>query len=215
MPDQDLIADRLQINSFLARVAERLQKPTPDSPGTLAGDHHLNAGTFHSDMIDTAKPAAVLIPLVIRGDEAHVLLTQRSAELRSHSGQIAFPGGRIDAGETPQAAALRETFEEIGLASQHIAPLAQLPPYLSGTGYLIHPVLARITPDLTLALNPREVTETFEVPLEFLMDPAHHEHHSREWNGKTRYFYAMPYQDRYIWGVTAGILRALYERLYL
>jgi len=120
----------------------------------------------------------------------------------------------MEPGETPQAAALRETFEEIGLSPQHIQPIGVLRPYLSGTGYLVHPILGLVSPDAPLKLNAQEVSETFEVPLSFVMDEAHHKVESRVWNGQTRYFYAIPYQQRYIWGVTAGILRALYEGLY-
>jgi 8-oxo-dGTP pyrophosphatase MutT (NUDIX family) len=203
------------IDDFLDRTHKRLGEAPPSGSAIPAGDHLLNPGSFDQRHLEAAKPAAVLIPLVIREHATHVLLTERAADLRTHSGQVAFPGGRIDTGESAEEAALRETFEEIGLARKHVAPLAHLPPYLSGTGYLIHPVIGIITPDQPLLLNPHEVSETFEVPLAFLMDPANHQLLTRIWNGRERYFYAMPYEERYIWGVTAGIIRALYERLYL
>lgn len=196
----------------IAEIRQHFQTSRPvEAPP--AGDHLLNPGIFDPDALSAAKPAAVLIPLIKRGNRTTLLLTERSAFLRKHSGQIAFPGGRLDAGETVQDAALRETFEEVGIPSGLIAPFGQMPAYLSGTGYLIHPVLAELNPDFTLKLNRDEVSDTFEVPLDFLMNPENHQTHSREWNGATRYFYAMPYGERYIWGVTAGIIRALYERL--
>jgi 8-oxo-dGTP pyrophosphatase MutT (NUDIX family) len=160
-----------------------------------------------------ARPAAVLIPVVAR-TEPTILLTQRSGDLPDHSGQIAFPGGKIDPGDaTPLDAALREAEEEIGLARRHVRPLAYMPPFLSRTGYLITPVIGLVAPPFELTINPREVVDAFEVPLAFLMDPQNHQRQSREWQGQVRHFYAMPYGDRYIWGITAGILRNLWERL--
>jgi 8-oxo-dGTP pyrophosphatase MutT (NUDIX family) len=159
------------------------------------------------------RPAAVLVPVVARA-EPTVLLTQRSASLPDHPGQIAFPGGKIESGETPIAAALREAEEEIGLDQQHIEPLGYLDLYMTTLGYRIVPTVARISPDYSITLNREEVDDVFEVPLEFLMGPGNHQRHSREWNGMTRTYYAMPFGERYIWGVTAGILRNLYERIY-
>jgi 8-oxo-dGTP pyrophosphatase MutT (NUDIX family) len=144
-----------------------------------------------------------------------VLLTLRTAALSSHGGQVAFPGGKIDPDdETPMAAALREAEEEIGLDRGHVEPLGYLDLYLSGTGFRIVPTVARVTPGFTLKVNPGEVEDVFEVPLAFLMGPENHQRHSREWRGMMRTYYAMPFGERYIWGVTAGILRNLYERLY-
>ncbi|CUU42921.1 putative NUDIX hydrolase [Blastochloris viridis] len=161
-----------------------------------------------------ARPAAVLVPVVMR-PEPTVLLTRRSSALPEHSGQIAFPGGKIDPDDsTPIAAALREAEEEIGLKPAHVAPLGFLDVYLSRTGYRILPVVAVVTPPFELKLNPREVAAAFEVPLAFLMAPEHHERHTRLWKGRERTYYAMPYGDHYIWGVTAGILRNLWERVY-
>ena len=143
-----------------------------------------------------------------------MLLTQRASHLRAHSGQIAFPGGKIDPGETPLAAALREAGEEIGLDPRYVEPLGWLDPYLTGTGFRIAPLVALVDPAFTLAINPLEVDEAFETPFAFLMDPANHRLDEREWQGRVRKFYAMPHQRRYIWGATAGILRNLYERLF-
>ena len=162
-----------------------------------------------------ARAAAVLVAIVERGVDATVLLTTRHASLRQHSGQIAFPGGKIDPTDaSPLAAALREAEEEIGLAPACVTPLGYLDPYLTGTGYLVTPVVALVTAPLRLALNPLEVDDVFEVPLPFLMDPDHHEEHRRDFGGRSRRFYAMPFGDRFIWGATAGMLRNLYERLY-
>lgn len=178
------------------------------------GDHRLaemlapKDGTLH-------KPAAVLIPIIAHPDEATVLLTHRAQHLKDHAGQIAFPGGKIDAHDaSPIDAALREAEEEIGLERQLIEPLGLLDPYLSSTGYRILPVIGLVTPRFTLRPDPREVESVFETPLGFLMDPTRHEEHEREWRGAKRRYFAMPYQDHYIWGVTAGILRMLYERLF-
>lgn len=146
---------------------------------------------------------------------ASVLLTTRSTRLRHHSGQIAFPGGRIDPTDaSPEAAALREAAEEVGLPAAQVEILGRLEAYRSSTGYRIVPVLSVVTPPIALRLNPDEVDDAFEVPLGFLMDAANHRLESRVWQGAERHFYTMPFGERYIWGVTAGILRSLYERYY-
>lgn len=179
------------------------------------GDHRLNPGLRDMIVRDGLRDAAVLVPVVDHGPEATVLLTQRNANLRSHSGQVAFPGGRIDSGDaSAEAAALRETMEEIGLPGERVEVIGRLPDYVTGSGYRIAPVLSVVKPGFHLHLNPAEVDAAFEVPLSFLMDPANHHRQSRTLNEVRRYFYEMPFGERYIWGVTAGIIRTLYERLY-
>ncbi len=163
------------------------------------------------------RPAAVLIPLVDRGSELRVLLTERTAHLHDHAGQISFPGGRVDDGDRdPVHTALRETHEEIGLAAAHIDVIGTLPEYLTATSYRVTPVVALVSPPFNLALDTFEVAEAFEVPLPFLMDPANHERRLIDFDGVRRTFYAMPWQARrryFIWGATAAMLRNLYHLL--
>lgn len=160
------------------------------------------------------RPAAVLVPVIAR-PELTVLLTERTAHLSTHAGQIAFPGGKVEASDIDAVhTALREAEEEIGLSRTLVEPLGFLDGYRTGTGFLVTPVVALVKPDFVLALDPGEVASTFEVPLAFLMDPANHKHHSRPWRGRERHYYAMPFGDHYIWGATAGMLKNLHERLY-
>jgi 8-oxo-dGTP pyrophosphatase MutT (NUDIX family) len=161
------------------------------------------------------RPAAVLIP-VVDHPQPTVLLTQRSAHLNDHAGQISFPGGKIDATDaSPLDTALREAEEEIGLSRQFVDPIGYLDLYGTSFGFRILPTVARVRPGFELRINTSEVDDAFEVPLSFLMDPANHQVHSREFRGMERSYYAMPFAERYIWGATAGILRVLYERIYL
>jgi len=161
------------------------------------------------------RPAAVLIP-VVDHPQPTVLLTQRSAHLNDHAGQISFPGGKIDAIDaSPLDAALREAEEEIGLSREFIDPIGYLDLYATGFGFRILPTVARVKPGFKLRINHAEVDDAFEVPLAFLMDPANHQVHSKEFRGMERSYYAMPFAERYIWGATAGILRVLYERICL
>jgi 8-oxo-dGTP pyrophosphatase MutT (NUDIX family) len=161
-------------------------------------------------------PAAVLFPIVLRQDGHTVLLTQRTAHLRDHAGQISFPGGRVE--ESDQSTlhtALRETEEEIGLAREHIEPIGYLPEYRTGTGFRVTPVVALVRPPFDLKIDPFEVAEVFEVPLAFLLDPVNHQRHSIHHRGALRQYFAMPYGDYFIWGATAGMIRSLTERLGL
>ena len=142
------------------------------------------------------------------------MLTLRSANLNDHAGQISFPGGKIDPTDaSPLDAALREAFEEVGLTRDFIEPIGYLDLYGTAFGFRILPTVARVRPGFTLKINAAEVEDAFEVPLAFLMDPANHQIHSKDFRGIARSYYAMPFEERYIWGATAGILRVLYERI--
>jgi 8-oxo-dGTP pyrophosphatase MutT (NUDIX family) len=160
-----------------------------------------------------ARQAAVLFPIVMH-EQPTVLLTERSADLPSHAGQVAFPGGKVEPHDHDELeTALRETREEIGLDQSWIEPLGYLDNYRTGTNFNIVPVVALVTPGFTLEIDTREVAAVFEVPLDFLLDPANHELHQREWRGRMRTYYAMPYERHYIWGATAGMIRNFHERM--
>jgi 8-oxo-dGTP pyrophosphatase MutT (NUDIX family) len=164
------------------------------------------------------KPAAVLLPIVARGPENSagltMLFTRRAAHLKDHSGQVSFPGGRAALQDpSPEATALRETREEIGLDPGRVELLGRMPEYHTRTGYRITPVVGIVTPPFELQPDAGEVEEIFEVPLAFLLDPANHQRQSREWQGELRWFFAMPYDRHYIWGATAGMLVNLARHL--
>ena len=161
------------------------------------------------------RPAAVLVPVLTDGAGfLRLMLTQRTAHLRDHAGQISFPGGRVEAHDaTPMDTALRETEEEIGLSRERVEILGFLPEYRTGTGFRVTPVVALVTPPFDLQPDPFEVAEIFEVPLSFLLDPANHQQHSLHYRGALRNYFAMPYGDYFIWGATAGMIRSLTERL--
>ncbi|MCD2471865.1 CoA pyrophosphatase [Jiella sp. MQZ9-1] len=197
------------------RLAADAAARAGDAPTRELGDHRLNPDLVAEMTQVHSREAAVLVPVVDRGDAATVILTTRTRSLRKHSGQIAFPGGAIDPQDaSPEAAALREALEEITLDPAYVEPIGRLPRYLTTTGFCITPVLAIVSPGFTLRPNPGEVADVFEVPLGFLMDAANHRQESRMFDGLTRHYYTMPYGERFIWGVTAGILRTLYERFY-
>jgi 8-oxo-dGTP pyrophosphatase MutT (NUDIX family) len=160
------------------------------------------------------KAAAVLLPIVARPAELTVLFTRRTAHLRAHSGQISFPGGRIEEHDaSAEAAALRETQEEIGLAAAAVEVIGRLADYHTRTGFRVTPIVGLVSPPFELRLDAHEVDEAFEVPLSFLLDPAHHQRHSREFQGRQVQYYAIAYRDYYIWGATAGMLVNFYRHL--
>ena len=175
---------------------------------------------LRSEHLFTDRPpalASVLIPIVMR-DQPTVLLTQRASHLASHSGQIAFPGGKVDASDADAVAtALRETYEEVGLESASIEVLGTLPDYVTGSAFIVTPVVALVVPEARIAANPQEVAHVFEVPLAFLMNPAHHRCHQLDLEGINRQWYSMPYaeggEEWFIWGATAGMLRNFYRFL--
>jgi len=205
-------------DNFFDRARSRLNLDVPPSlldplAQGARGDLDLNPTMWEIAGVSATKPAAVLVPVIDRG-EPTVLFTVRTQGLASHAGQVAFPGGKIDSeDESPVAAALREANEEIGLAPGLIEPVGYLDLYLTFSGFRILPTVARVQADFALTLNPSEVTEIFEVPLSFLMTPANLQRRSRDWKGISREYYAIPFGDRYIWGITAGIVRNLYDRV--
>jgi len=164
----------------------------------------------------TLTPAAVLFPIVVRDAGHTVMLTQRTAHLRDHAGQISFPGGRVEADDlSPTHTALRETEEEVGLSRERVEILGFLPEYRTGTGFRVTPVVGLVHPPFDLQPDPFEVAEVFEVPLAFLLDPANHQRHEMHYRGALRQYFAMPYGDYFIWGATAGMIRSLSQRLGL
>jgi 8-oxo-dGTP pyrophosphatase MutT (NUDIX family) len=161
-----------------------------------------------------STPAAVLIPVIAHPGGLTVLFTQRTTHLKSHAGQVSFPGGRVEPGDaSAEFTALREAQEEIGLSPDRVEILARLPDYRTRTGFRVTPVVGLVTPPLELAPDPREVESVFEVPLAFLLDPANRERRTREFQGMTVGYYVFDYQDRVIWGATAGMLVNLYRML--
>jgi 8-oxo-dGTP pyrophosphatase MutT (NUDIX family) len=207
-------------HEFFARARSRLNLDVPaaltdfEATGGIRGDLDLDPVVWEKAGVKATRPAAVLVPVVAK-PEPVVLLTQRTPDLKTHSGQVAFPGGKIDPDDrSPRAAALREAHEEIGLDERFIEPIGYLDLYLTFSGFRILPLVAYVDPGYRLTINPGEVADAFEVPLDFLMSPGNHQRLKRDWNGIERQYYAMPFGDHYIWGVTAGILRNLYERIY-
>jgi 8-oxo-dGTP pyrophosphatase MutT (NUDIX family) len=212
-------AVNLTATEFFARTRERLNLKVPAGLNDASitpkrGDHDVDPVMLKIAEVRPIRPAAVLVPIVDH-PEPTVLLTQRAQHLPDHAGQVSFPGGKIDKSDAdPLASALREAYEEIGLDKAHVEPLGYLDLYMTTLGYRIVPVVARVKPGFTLKLNTSEVANTFEVPLAFLMDQANVQRHARDWKGVTRHYYAITFGERYIWGVTAGILRNLHERIY-
>lgn len=216
---EEAAVEALSGGEFFARAKARLTLDVPEglndpSVTPQRGDHDADPVMKRIAEVRPIRPAAVLVPVIDRG-EPMVLLTQRAQHLPHHPGQVSFPGGKIDKSDaSPLESALREADEEIGLDRGHVEPVGYLDLYMTTLGYRIVPVIARVKPGFNLTLNPGEVDHAFEVPLGYLMDIANHQRHSREWQGMTRHYYAITFDKHYIWGVTAGILRNLYDRIY-
>jgi len=216
---QEAVTSDLTASEFFARVRQRLALTVPEGltdPGVIParGDHDADPVMRKIAEVRPIRPAAVLVPIVDH-PEPTVLLTQRTEHLSSHAGQIAFPGGKIEERDSdPIAAALREAHEEIGLDPSFVEPLGYLDAYRTGTGYRIFPVVALVRVGFALKLDAREVADAFEVPLSFLMDARNHQTHDRTLRGVKRRFYAMPFEERYIWGATAGIMKNMHQRLF-
>jgi len=204
---------RFDAAEFSDRARTRLLTSAPDIHGLSDDDLNPDARAISYDV--APRGAAVLVPIIARSPEVTVLFIRRTETMRTHSGQIAFPGGKMEEGDAGALeAALREAEEETGLARRLVEPKGYLDAYLTRTSFCVVPAVALVAPDFTLRPNPIEVADIFEVPLRFLMPPANHLRHSREWQGKSRQFYAMPYGERYIWGATAGMIKNLYDRMY-
>ncbi|MBC3883300.1 CoA pyrophosphatase [Undibacterium sp. LX40W] len=205
------VAEEMALEEFRLHIdflRQRFQMDLPWQPEETEESKLNTSGVF--------KPASVLIPLVVREHGVQILLTQRAAHLHHHAGQISFPGGRVDDTDlSPLHTALREAEEEIGLQEQQVEFLGQLPAYYTGTGFVVTPMVALVHPPLDLRSDPFEVASIFEVPLDFLMNPRHHQRREVTLpNGLgRRQFYAMPYQEYFIWGATAGMLRNLFHFL--
>ena len=200
----------MTVEEIVRRVRERsarLASGLPVATAPIGSDFSLS-GVVPAPEI--WKPAAVLVPLVNRADGVTVLLTQRTADMPSHAGQIAFPGGRRATGEDAVAAALRETEEEVGIARTFVDVVGAVDLYRTGTGFEITPIVGILSPGFTVRADPREVADVFEVPLEHFLDEVNHKLDSREYQGRQRRYYAMPYGERYIWGATAGMMKNLY-----
>lgn len=207
----DLAPSLFSLDDFRARAASRLLRapPDPDDPETVPiGEFDL----LPADRVPRA--AAVLVGLVAR-EEPQLLFTERSKHLPVHAGQVAFPGGKREASDaSPLATALREAHEEVGLDERFVTPLGYLDLYVTNSGFGIVGVVAEIAPAYELRLDPGEVDDAFEVPLGFLMREENHLIEMREWKGGLRQVHHMPWSERHIWGVTAGMVKNLYERLY-
>lgn len=201
----------MTIDEIVRRVRQRsvrLASGLPVDPLPLGSDLSLSGIASEPQ---SWRPASVLVPLVDRATEITVLLTQRTDDMPSHAGQIAFPGGRRQAGDADAVAtALRETEEEVGLSRQFVDVVGAIDSYRTGTGYEITPIVGIVSPGFTIHADPREVADVFEVPLEHFLDEVNHKIGSRIYQGRERRYYAMPYGERYIWGATAGMLKNLH-----
>jgi 8-oxo-dGTP pyrophosphatase MutT (NUDIX family) len=188
----------------VAGLRGRLQRASPPA-FAVYGDDRLESDL--QGLANAPRPAAVLVPIVQRSEALTLLFTQRTTHLKAHAGQVSFPGGRAEPGDaSPEFTALREAEEEIGLSPRHVEIIGRLPDYHTRTGYIVAPIIGLLTPPFDLVPDPREVDEIFEVPLDFLLDPANHRRQTRVLQGRTVGFYEMPYEGRYIWGATAGMI---------
>jgi len=206
------------VAEFRAHAHARLARELPPDAMTpahmpLASDFLLGGPPPSAERLAEARPAAVLAPIALRPGGPTMIFIRRADHLRSHSGQVAFPGGKIDPGESAHDAALREAHEEIGLEPRDVEPLGWLEPYLTGTNFRVAPLVAFVSGDFAPAIHAGEVAECFEIPLAMALDLDRFEVHAREWNGISRNFFALSAEGRYIWGATAGILRTLATRL--
>lgn len=198
------------VRDRFARLAQGWR--STDVTNAVRGDHLLAPAI--SPPAPPLTPAAVLVPLIDQPQGLTVLLTQRTAHLAAHAGQVSFPGGRTEEGDADAiAAALRETEEEVGLPADHVEVVGRLDTYITGTGFEITPIVGLVRVPYPMAPDPFEVAEVFEVPLDFLIDPANRQIKSREFQGKLRSFFVLPYENRYIWGATAAMLVNLAEVL--
>jgi 8-oxo-dGTP pyrophosphatase MutT (NUDIX family) len=199
----------LPVAQLISRLREVLENPSLTTP-PVSGDGGLHPGVDGKSL----KPAAVLVPLVLRDDELHVILTRRTDHLRDHAGQISFPGGRAEKHDADiTAAALRETEEEVGIAPHHIEVIGDLEVYRTVTGYAVTPIIGLVDPGHDIAPDVFEVAEVFEIPFRLVLNPEHFQRHTRMFLDRERSYYVVPYRHYYIWGATAAMLRNLCERV--
>jgi len=203
---------RLHLDRELKPDVFDLRKPVPAGDDLRSFKGAEEAGLITDP--DKVRLASVLVPLIEREEGLHILLTKRSDALPVHAGQISFPGGKIEPGENPEETALRETHEEVGLEKGFVETLGFLPAYQTFTGFRIFPVIGMVKDGYSLQAEMGEVSEIFDVPLSFLMNSSNHQKHKVEKPGLTRHYYAIPYEDYFIWGATAGIIRQLHQQVY-
>lgn len=201
----------VDLDDFLARARLRLDP--------IEGEERLSEGGdiefLDADGIANIRRAAVLVPIIPRDGGPTALLTHRPDTMKAHPGQVAFPGGKVDPVDADEIeAALREAEEEVGVNPDEVKLISRGAPYITGTGFRIVPVLGVLPEGFVARPDPIEVDSVFETPLSFLMKAANHQRQKASWKGQVRHYYEMPYEGHRIWGVTAGIIRALYERLY-